>query len=301
VENGITGTRSAQFLPGTSAKPYDGTYVEISIDDQHLWFYKNDKLVVSTDVITGKVSAGWGSRTGIFTVNGGKRPNVGLVGSDYYAFVNYWMPYIEGVVGMHDCTWHDEFGGDVFIYDGSHGCINIPLSQARTLFNNLAVGTKVIIYGSTTSMADQVFTGPSEYTATMGDDPFALDLKVKYTKAALSYASSNESVITVDENGVVTPVGVGTAKITVTSAAWWNVWEAKFEITVTVLPQEVAPTPEATPEATPESTPEPTPETTPESTPEPTPEPTPESTPESTPEPIHESTPESSTDGEQAE
>jgi hypothetical protein len=137
VENGITGTRNAQFLPGTSAKPYDGTYVEISIDDQHLWFYKNDKLVVSTDVITGKVSAGWGSRTGIFTVNGGKRPNVGLVGSDYYAFVNYWMPYIEGVVGMHDCTWHDEFGGDVFIYDGSHGCINIPLNT---------IGYKTFLY-----------------------------------------------------------------------------------------------------------------------------------------------------------
>lgn len=289
MENGVSGLRHAKFVPGTTARPYNGTYVEISIDDQHLWFYKNDKLVVSTDVITGKVSAGWGSRTGIFEVNGGKRPNVGLVGNDYYAFVYYWMPYISGVVGMHDCTWHDEFGGDVFIYDGSHGCINMPFNEAKKLFNNMSVGTKVIIYGNTTSMANQVFTGPDTYTATMGDEPFKLDLQVKYTKAALSYVSSDESVITVDENGTVTPVGAGTAKITVTSAAWWNVWESTFEITVTVLPQEVVPSPEPSPE----STPEPSPESTPEPSPEPSPESTPESTPESSPEPSPESTPES--------
>ena len=41
-----------------------GTYVEISISDQHLWCYKDYKLVTDTDVVTGNISKGNGTPKG---------------------------------------------------------------------------------------------------------------------------------------------------------------------------------------------------------------------------------------------
>ena len=36
----------------------DGTYVEISISQQHMWFYKNGSLIVDTPVVTGNPNTG---------------------------------------------------------------------------------------------------------------------------------------------------------------------------------------------------------------------------------------------------
>ena len=278
MENRITGTRNAQFLPGTSAKPYDGTYVEVSIDDQHLWFYKNGKLIVSTDVITGRVSEGWLTPNGIYQINP-KRQLVTLFGSDYEVNVYYWMPFISSVYGFHDAVWHNKFGGDIFIYNGSHGCVNMPYDAAQRFYNNVSVGTPVIIYGNTTSMLTQEINGTASYTVEAGSSPFTLDAAAKYTKAAISYASSDLSVATVSDDGTVTPVGTGTATITVTATRYWNVTDATFEVTVTVQANTPTPSPEDTPVPSPEDTPTPSPEDTPVPSPEDTPAPSPEGTP----------------------
>ena len=34
----------------------NGTYVEVDLTNQHLWFYKNSQLIVETDIVTGKPS-----------------------------------------------------------------------------------------------------------------------------------------------------------------------------------------------------------------------------------------------------
>ena len=43
-----------------SRKKFDigNTYVEVSLGEQHMWFYKNGKTLVSTDVVTGDISKG---------------------------------------------------------------------------------------------------------------------------------------------------------------------------------------------------------------------------------------------------
>lgn len=42
----------------------DGTYVEISISQQHMWFYKNGSLVVDTPVVTGNPNTGHATPAG---------------------------------------------------------------------------------------------------------------------------------------------------------------------------------------------------------------------------------------------
>ena len=67
----------------------------------------------------------------------------------------------------------------------------------------------------TVARKDRTLTGTTSYNKMEGDDVFSLDVVASDEDAVLSYTSSNESVVTVDENGEVTVIGVGIADITV--------------------------------------------------------------------------------------
>ncbi len=59
--------------------------------------------------------------------------------------VNYWLAFIGGTYGFHDATWRSYFGDYIYVWDGSHGCVNLPLWAAETLYNNAEIGTPVFI------------------------------------------------------------------------------------------------------------------------------------------------------------
>ena len=121
------------------------TYVEIDLLGQHLWFYKNGLLIAQGDVVTGTdVSDKTRTPVGIYMINYKER-NATLKGEDYAAPVGFWMPFIGGI-GIHDAGWRDKFGGDLYKTGGSHGCINSPYDVAKTIFDNIDVGTPVVCY-----------------------------------------------------------------------------------------------------------------------------------------------------------
>lgn len=123
---------------------YGNSYVEINLTSQHLYLYKDGALVISTDFVSGKVATGNDTPTGAYFINS-KETERTLKGPDYESFVNYWMPFC-GDVGMHDATWRSSFGGNIYLRGGSHGCVNLPLSAAKTIFANVEVGTPVLVY-----------------------------------------------------------------------------------------------------------------------------------------------------------
>ncbi|MDE7429949.1 MAG: L,D-transpeptidase, partial [Lachnospiraceae bacterium] len=49
-------------------------------------------------------------------------------------------------VGMHDATWRSEFGGNIYMTNGSHGCINLPYSVAQEIYEYVEKDTPVICY-----------------------------------------------------------------------------------------------------------------------------------------------------------
>ena len=49
-------------------------------------------------------------------------------------------------IGFHDATWRGTFGGDIYINNGSHGCVNMPLGNAETMFYLIDPGFPVIMY-----------------------------------------------------------------------------------------------------------------------------------------------------------
>ena len=120
------------------------TYIEVDISDQTLYYYENCEIVQQTPIVTGCVNAGHNTPKGFFYVRA-KQTNQTLVGANYRSFVNYWIPIVGNSIGIHDATWRSGFGGDIYISNGSHGCINVPLAQEQQLFDRVQVGTPVVV------------------------------------------------------------------------------------------------------------------------------------------------------------
>lgn len=147
------------------ANDYGNTYVEINLTAQKLYFYKNGSLVTESKFVSGNVAKGWSTPTGINPLSY-KQKNAVLRGDNYATPVDYWMPF-NGGVGMHDATWRSSFGGNIYKTSGSHGCINLPYSAAKKIFNNISQGDAVFVYqlagtGTSSSSDKKPFSGSSK-------------------------------------------------------------------------------------------------------------------------------------------
>ena len=128
----------------------DGNLIEIDIQRQTLFFYKQGELVLTAPVVTGR--PGWDTRVGKFQIDWMAR-NFTLRGASvgnnlsYEIPVQYWIPFDEHI-GLHDLSSRSEgeFGGNTFRTAGSHGCVNMRLSDVRFIFNNVEPGTGVWVH-----------------------------------------------------------------------------------------------------------------------------------------------------------
>lgn len=120
------------------------TYVEVNLTAQHLFFYKEGELILESDFVSGNVSKEYGTPTGTYPVQY-KENDAILVGEDYETPVKYWMPFNKNI-GFHDAIWRDEFGKDIYMTRGSHGCINMPPKAAKKMFEHIKRGVAVVVY-----------------------------------------------------------------------------------------------------------------------------------------------------------
>lgn len=120
------------------------TYIEVDITNQHVWYYKDGNLEMDSDCVTGTATdPDRATPTGVFQVWSMER-DIELKGADYITPVSFWMNVSECGVGLHDLA-RTEYGGDIYMYNGSHGCINLPYDFAESLFNAIDIGMPVIM------------------------------------------------------------------------------------------------------------------------------------------------------------
>lgn len=117
------------------------TYIEVDIGQQKMFYYRDGELYLETDVVTGKNNA---TREEVCYVYS-KQTNRILKGPGYASPVKYWMP-VSGGIGIHDSSWRSKYGGDIYIKNGSHGCINTPLEIVEQMYEVMEVGTPCILY-----------------------------------------------------------------------------------------------------------------------------------------------------------
>lgn len=237
IQEGATGQRKAPYRQTRTGEQgttdLGGTYVEVDLDKQHLYLYVNGKKKAEGDICSGSVADGCATPAGLYTIKT-KDYDRYLVGVGYKDWVHYFMPF-NGGIGLHDSTWReaDEYGGDVYLESGSHGCINMPLELVKTVDEYIDVGDYVILYGGQPNRTLQSVWGTKYYTKRRGDAPFRLSASAS-AGGKLIYTSSNPDVAKVDETGTVTIQGAGKAEITVTAEPTGNYGRGSMTVTVTV-------------------------------------------------------------------
>ena len=123
-----------------------GSYIEVSLDAQHLWLYKDGNLVTETDIVSGKPVKSRETYRGAWPIAYKASPyNLTSAEYGYNVKVNYWMPFVYGQ-GLHDASWQPSFGGNRYKTNGSHGCINLPKDQAKLIYETIDAGYPIIIY-----------------------------------------------------------------------------------------------------------------------------------------------------------
>lgn len=140
-----------------AGQPDWGAYVDVDLSEQHARFYDADgNLKWESGIISGNPNEGNASSTGIYSINNKER-NVKLTGKEdpetgepiYISYVDYWMSFIGGAVGLHDANWQasSSFSNpNAYLSVGSHGCINLPPSKAAELYDMINVGDCVVVH-----------------------------------------------------------------------------------------------------------------------------------------------------------
>lgn len=139
--------RTPEYLSEAFVKGSDDigkTYIEIDMGNQMMYYYENGDLKLDTPIVTGNMKRNWDTPATVCYVYY-KQKNRVLRGANYATLVKYWMA-VHGNIGIHDASWRNEFGGDIYLTDGSHGCINTPLEKVKELYDMVEMGTPVIMF-----------------------------------------------------------------------------------------------------------------------------------------------------------
>lgn len=121
-----------------------GTYVEVDMGEQMMYYYVDGVQKLSTPVVTGNTSRRMGTPSGVNYVYAKQRNRV-LRGPGYASPVDFWMP-VKGGIGIHDASWRSKYGGTIYQTNGSHGCINTPRDVMVELYESVEVGTPVVMF-----------------------------------------------------------------------------------------------------------------------------------------------------------
>ena len=148
------------------------SYVEADLSNQHLYLIQDGEVLLETDFVSGNMSSTPDCITpeGIFGLTYKKTPAV-LRGADYATPVTFWMPFYRNY-GMHDATWRRTFGGDIYLTNGSHGCINLPKKAAGKIYEAVEKGFPVITYyypDGKNPLAERTETIDEDSTPTEGE------------------------------------------------------------------------------------------------------------------------------------
>jgi len=135
---------------GEYTRDMGNTYIDVDISTQEVNFYKDGKLIFSSPCVTGNRLTGTVTDVGAYYILN-KIRNVVLKGdnadgTEYESPVSYWMGTTWTGEGFHDASWRGSFGGSIWTYNGSHGCVNMPTWRMPELYEKADVGIPVAVH-----------------------------------------------------------------------------------------------------------------------------------------------------------
>ncbi len=136
----------------------EGTFIVVDISDQEVKLYKNNEVMLKFPVVTGKPSENhqynYSTSLGLFDIYQIDYDRY-LKGPGYSSYVDT-IAFFHRGEGFHDASYHnctmahgwrnkEDFGGDTYLTNGSHGCVNMLHDDVFELLEHTGIGTKVLI------------------------------------------------------------------------------------------------------------------------------------------------------------
>lgn len=131
-----------------------GTFVVVDISNQELKLYKGGKVILDTPVVTGGPNTP--TTEGLFAIYDISY-NRYLIGPNYKTYVDIMLKFNQNE-GLHDAEYHtnedgfshgwrqkSDFGGNTYLTNGSHGCVNMMHDDVFEISEYASIGTPVLI------------------------------------------------------------------------------------------------------------------------------------------------------------
>jgi lipoprotein-anchoring transpeptidase ErfK/SrfK len=127
-----------------------GKVIVVSLSRQALTAYQDGTAVLTTLVATGRPQLP--TPPGVYHIFARYAPYQMISpwprSSPYWypnSWTNFAMEFAGGGYFIHDAPWRSWYGPGSNIYNGTHGCVNVPYSPMAFLWNWSPIGTTVIV------------------------------------------------------------------------------------------------------------------------------------------------------------
>ena len=137
-------------------------YIDVDITEQHVRYYDDDDNVVwEADCVTG-IPMGrnyygqpesYSTPKGAYYINNKeldktmRGPWIPEINNwEYESPARIWLPFLYDSWAIHDAAWRYEYGGTIYQWNGSHGCVNVAYDNLVTLYDMVEVGTPVMVH-----------------------------------------------------------------------------------------------------------------------------------------------------------
>lgn len=127
-----------------------GKVIVVSLGRQALTAYQDGTAVLTTLVATGRPALP--TPPGVYHIFARYAPYQMISpwprSSPYWypnSWTNFAMEFAGGGYFIHDAPWRSWYGPGSNIYNGTHGCVNVPYSPMAFLWNWSPIGTTVIV------------------------------------------------------------------------------------------------------------------------------------------------------------
>jgi lipoprotein-anchoring transpeptidase ErfK/SrfK len=124
-----------------------GRWIDINLEQQSIAVYENNELIFATLIATGLDNL-W-TRPGLFQIYEKHETTAmsgdfsGGTGGYYYLADVPWTMYYDQARAIHGAYWRQK---QFFGYQGSHGCVNLSIGDARWMYEWAVIGDWVYVH-----------------------------------------------------------------------------------------------------------------------------------------------------------
>lgn len=147
-------TKQSAVTVNPGGQDWGDRYIDVDLTRQHAIFFDGGTVIWEADITSGQPNLNRETPTGVWKVTSRQSGDINLRGPidpetgepEWDSHVQFWVGVVGSEVGFHNAPWQSVFGGQIYTWNGSHGCIRLDYGDAQALYGVVSVGDVVVIH-----------------------------------------------------------------------------------------------------------------------------------------------------------